>query len=364
MRQDEDVTELCHEIFAGLPRRDQRQRGREYVRGLLHARGRKSIRNIAGMSTDPAAEQALHHFIADSTWSWMPVRRALKRYISSRSAIRSWVIHPMMIRKAGAHSVGVGRRFSASLQQSFNAQHAVGLWAATDHFATPVNWQLHLNNDWLTDKDRRRRAAIPDDAVPQTLDACAVDTYLELSDRDRTPVTVDAREMDAETVIRRLLAGGAAVLVRIPAGLRLAAGPGQDCEEAADLLAATRHDQRPVFGIQSDKPLLACTVPVRLRSTRRRDPLLLLGVGTIGQQQPGELWLTNLTDAGLADLVGLTRLSHGISDDLDVLGDQVGLRDFTGRSFSGWHRHTTLASAAYALLAARGTARPVLRRTS
>jgi hypothetical protein len=274
------------------------------------------------------------------------------------------VIQPMMIRKAGAHSVGVGRRFSASLQQSFNAQHAVGLWAATDDFTTPVNWQLHLNNDWLTDKDRRRRAAIPDDAVAQTLDACAVDTYLELSERDRIPVMIDARELDAETVIRRLLASGASVLVRVPAGLRLAAGPGAESEAAADLLAAQRHDQRPVFGVPSDTPLLAGTVPVRLRSTRRRDPLLLLGVGTIGQPQPGELWLTNLTEAGLAHLVGLTRLSHGVHDSLDAVGDEVGLRDFTGRSFSGWHRHTTLASAAYAVLAARGTARRILRRTS
>jgi hypothetical protein len=29
---------------------------------------------------------------------------------------------------------------------------------------------------------------------------------------------------------------------------------------------------------------------------------------------------------------------------------QVGISDFTGRSFSGWHRHITLVSVAHAIL--------------
>lgn len=75
------VAELCAELFASLPRSDQRRKGEVYLRGLLKAEGRKSIRNIAAHVGDRAAEQSLHHFVVSSTWDWGPVRAALARYL-------------------------------------------------------------------------------------------------------------------------------------------------------------------------------------------------------------------------------------------------------------------------------------------
>ncbi len=42
--------------------------------------------------------------------------------------------------------------------------------------------------------------------------------------------------------------------------------------------------------------------------------------------------------------------------DLDQVGEDAGLRDFEGRSFRGWHRHITLASAAHAIGVLSGAA--------
>ncbi|MEU7799815.1 transposase [Micromonospora arborensis] len=354
MRPDKDVTGLCADILGDLPRSDQRRRGREYIQGLLHSHGRKSIRNIAAISGDRAAEQALHHFVSDSTWHWMPVRRALTRHVTQIANVTAWVLHPTLIRKAGTHSVGVGRKFSPVMHRSLNAQHAVGLWAATNDFVAPVNWRLHLNGDWLTDERRRRRAAIPDDVVAQPLDACAVDTYLELDVANDAVVLIDARDMDAETVIRRLRASGVPVLARIPADLRLVAADGSQSEPAGDLLAAGRHNRRPVLGARRDAPVLVSSVLARLPSTRVPDPLMLLGIGTPGRPGPDEVWLTSHTDAGLVDLTRATSLLGRVAHELESTGDQVGLRDFAGRSYGGWHRHATLASAAHTLLARRG----------
>nr|WP_052165472.1 transposase [Micromonospora purpureochromogenes] len=364
MLLDEDLTDLCDDILAGLPRSDQRRRGREYVRGLLLARGRKSIRNIAAISTEPAAEQALHHFVSDSTWDWMPVRRALARHVTRLGGARTWVLHPTLIRKAGTHSVGVGRRYSPGLGQSLNAQHAVGLWAASASVVTPVNWRLHLNEDWLSDEKRRRRAAIPDDLVTQSLGACTVEAYLELGVPAGELVVVDAREMDVEAVVRRLRAAGAPVLVRVPASLRLVPAAGATAEPAGALAATVRHQRRPVFGLTASPPVLAGTVAVRLPSTRSYDPLLLVELSAPGRGEPGQLWLTSRGDIGLADLVRRAALVRRVTDDLESTGDQVGLRDFTGRSYRGWHRHVTLASAAHTVLATHGRPEPALRRTS
>jgi hypothetical protein len=110
--------------------------------------------------------------------------------------------------------------------------------------------------------------------------------------------------------------------------------------------------------------VLAATVAVRLPSTRAHDPLLLVELSRPGESGPGQLWLTSRGDLGLADLVNLTSLVHRVGQDLAVTGDRVGLRDFTGRSYGGWHRHVTLASAAHTVLALHGRPEPALRRTS
>jgi hypothetical protein len=77
-------------------------------------------------------------------------------------------------------------------------------------------------------------------------------------------------------------------------------------------------------------------------------------VGAIGQRWPGELWLTDLTDASPATLLRLRQLVQRVDRDLTEIADRVGLRDFAGRSYDGWHRHVTLASAAHAVAALAG----------
>lgn len=67
------------------------------------------------------------------------------------------------------------------------------------------------------------------------------------------------------------------------------------------------------------------------------------------------LWLTNLTGLSVPALLRLTQLSGVVVRDGETIAERVGMRDFAGRSFSGWHRHITLASVAHfaTLLAAR-----------
>jgi syndecan 1 len=43
-----------------------------------------------------------------------------------------------------------------------------------------------------------------------------------------------------------------------------------------------------------------------------------------------------------------------VDEDFDRIADQVGIRDYSGRSFDGWHRHVTLASAAHAVASVAG----------
>ena len=58
------------------------------------------------------------------------------------------------------------------------------------------------------------------------------------------------------------------------------------------------------------------------------------------------LWLADsrLGHAGVLRLAGLAEV---VDRDDALVASRVGLRDFAGRSFQGWHRHITLASVAH-----------------
>jgi hypothetical protein len=358
--RDSTLDELCALLFASLRRADQRARGAAYLRGLLTTAGRKSIRNIAAATG--GQEQGLHHFVCDSTWDWAPVRRALAGFVVARTPPQAWVLAPMVIPKAGNQSVGVGRRFDPALGQTLNAQRAVGVWAASEHTSTPVGWRLQLPPAWVGDERRRGRAAIPDAAAPETIGDCAVAAFHELDAVAEAPVVLDAREMDAATTVRRLAAAGVPFLVRVPNTLPLSATrpvlPGHDTAPAAWLMGAVKDRRRPVSWTGSDgipRTVLAAVAPVVLPGAGE---LRLLGAGDIGGAWPDELWLTTPTsEFTMGTLLRLTRLTQRVARDFTEIADRVGIRDFSGRSFVGWHRHVTLASAAHAVIAVAGPSR-------
>ncbi|WP_367129046.1 IS701 family transposase [Saccharothrix sp. HUAS TT1] len=354
------LAELGSALFASLPRRDQRGKGLEYVRGLLTADGRKSIRNIAAAVGRPAAEQYLHHFVSDSTWDVAPVRRALANYVRRVVPLRAWVVRPTVIPKAGVHSVGVGRRFRLEQGQSLNAQQAFGVWLASDEVAVPVNWRLYLPRTWLDDERRRRRAAIPDDVRPETFTDCATEVYLGTGARNDfpvRPVVFDGRDVDVVAMVRRLRAARTPFLVRICPGQHLLAADaglaGHSHEpNPADRIASAVRDRRAF--VPAPRPTVAATARVALpHGPQPAGPgdLALLGVGRVDREWPGQLWLTNLVTAKPAALAPLTRLVDVVDRDFTRYSERVGIRDFAGRSFAGWNRHATLASAAHAVAA-------------
>jgi SRSO17 transposase len=363
----EDVfNELSSALFWSLPRSDQRRKGTEYLYGLLGAAGRKSIRNIATLVGDQATEQSLHHFISDSTWDWRPVRSALSSFLGDSAPCQAWVLRPMIIPKAGSHSVGVSRRFCPTLRQAMNAQQAIGVWHVSDDVCGPVNWRLHLTQAWLTDSQRRSQAAIPDGVRLESLSECVVRAYLDMPERAELPVrpvVADAREMDAVSIARALKAAGVPFMIRVGGTVRLAPadktlpGHSTDTLSASDIMAAARGGCRPVNRVDRDtsgncRISLTSTVRVRIpasESCPATGDLMLLGVADIGRPWPRELWLTGMTTAAPATLLRLTELVRRVDQEFADVADEVGIRDFAGRSYGGWHRHVTLASAAHAI---------------
>ena len=63
--------------------------------------------------------------------------------------------------------------------------------------------------------------------------------------------------------------------------------------------------------------------------------------------EPTDYWLSNLpADTDLAELVRLAKIRWRIEHDYRELKTGLGLDHFEGRTFTGWHRHVTLVTAA------------------
>ena len=168
-RMRKRLVAFAEDVFASLPRKDQRQRGETYLRGLLLDGKRKSIEPMAARLAAADAdgqgvrdlEQALQQFVNQSPWDPVPVRRRLAERVTAAIRPAAWVVDDTAFPKFGRHSVGVAPQYCGALGKVANCQVGVSVHAATDRASCPLDWRLFLPQEWDDDAERRRKAHVP-----------------------------------------------------------------------------------------------------------------------------------------------------------------------------------------------------------
>src|SRR5215208_5285803 len=138
---------FADDLFASLPRADQRARGQCYLRGLMLDGRRKSIEPMAQRLSE-VHYQALHHFVTASPWDWRPVRRRLAEVLCGALSPTAWVVDDTGFPKDGSCPVGVQRPYSGTLGK-------------TAHASCPLGWRLFLPARGDREAMVTRRAACP-----------------------------------------------------------------------------------------------------------------------------------------------------------------------------------------------------------
>jgi DDE superfamily endonuclease len=361
---EDPIGEFYGPLFASLPRRGQRATAVRYVQGLLTVQGRKTMRSLAEQYGGDAEQQRMQHFISNSPWDWMPVRQALRRQLQHTLEPQAWVVRQMIVPKAGNHSVGVGQAYVRMLGQTVNSQQAFGAWAASEAASSPINWRLQLPDAWLTDTDRRRRAGVPEQQAETFPGEAACRSVLDLidghQDADALPAVLSAGSLDLAGCLREFRAAGVPVMIQVGPGLQVVGADARLQNQAGELTSATRLAdsagvlRRQVYWLDPQLRAgrsCAAAIQVMLPTPQGRVPLLLLAEWDRPGPKPDRLWLTDVTDRSTADLLRLSKLVPRVDHDFEAIAKDVGIQDFEGRSFQGWHRHTTLASIAHAVRA-------------
>ncbi|MFC5665091.1 IS701 family transposase [Kitasatospora misakiensis] len=356
------VSRFAEQVFAHLNRTDQRRWARAYLHGLLAAPGRKSLANMAAsLAPGPTAATAslsLQQFVNGSPWDWRPARRVLADLAVGRRPVRAWTATLAVIPKRGDQAVGVHRRFVPEAGRTIKCQAAPGLFVATDRDALPVDWSLLLDPSWTADPQRRTRARIPEDVAPSPV----AELLIGMVDRLAAHHPVAPLVADLTVVDEPLRLAGALARRSVPYLLEVRGG-----QAVQPVLQATtgRYGRvhRGTVPAESLFPRRRPRTPGAPQPALRGAPVLPPGPAAVpgapvhrlwahgdgdGADGSRRYWLTNLVEdapgvLALLDTAATTRTA------VDRLGADFGLLDFSGRSFTGWHHHMTLVSAAYAL---------------
>ncbi len=134
------------EVFAGLPRSDQRATGLRYLRGLMLDGARKSMQPMAErLGID---YQQLQQFVTSSTWDVAGVRRRLATMAVDVIGPRVWVVDDTGFPKDGKASACVSRQYSGALGKVSNCQIAVSVHAATTAASAMLGCGLFVPASW------------------------------------------------------------------------------------------------------------------------------------------------------------------------------------------------------------------------
>ncbi|MFL6122629.1 IS701 family transposase [Actinophytocola sp.] len=363
-----NLSEFCQRLFASFSRADQRRWGEVYVRGLVSLPGRKTIRRICDHVVGWRADQSLQQFVNQSPWQWTPVRNRLARELVATGRPRAIVLQDAVFPKNGCNSVGVARQFAPAAGRLLNCQLGLAAFLAWDDRSVPVNWRLLLPRAWHDDAERRSRTRVPAGERHRPAWACGLDMLDELLidwDLPTVPLLADARfDRQAELLLRGLDERNVPYLVQVVENMPVAPPP-----------------RLTVAGSTTDRPTTAGEVAIRARrlghgvvtsretadgrmSTVRfvlapmqgalsrvrpyRANRAVLAEWTSGQGQPSAVYVTNLGQMRLPELIHLARTRRQVAEDMTRLHDETGLGHFEGRSYPGWHHHVTLVSMAHA----------------
>jgi len=368
---------------------DRDQPCRWYLRGLMLPGKRKSVEPMAARVQPDnvrSAHQSMHHLVADSPWSDRAVLSAvaeqvLPELLGDEGPVW-WIIDDTGFPKRGKHSVGVARQYCGQTGKRDNCQIAVSLSIANAYGSLPVDYQLYLPREWAEDEERRDNCGVPEDVVFETKPALAMrQIEAALSAGHRRGVVLADAAYGGDTAWREQLAvHDLSYAVAVRSTTTVWWGDHQPVPESASTYRRGRprcrvqrdehHQPISVFDLAHELPprawrevswregvsgsLSSRFARVRVQAAQKdrpRDEEWLIIEWPEGAQEPAHYWFSNLPKAiQWKPMIDTVMGRWRIERDYQELKQELGLGQYEGRNWRGFHHHATLCIAAYGFL--------------
>ncbi len=350
-----ELEEMAERIAPRFCRTEPRRRALAYLSALLAPVQRKNGWQLARAAGD-ATPDGMRRFLSRTRWDADAVRDDLRAYVVEHlgDADAVLVLGETAFAKTGDKSVGARRRRGSAAGPAANSQIGAFLAYASRHGQALMDRALHLPESWAENPARRMEAGIPEDV------GFATGPQLGL--------TMLERALDAGVPCAWVAGGGLygadrPLRRRLEArrrGYVLAAAPGQrvgfaSVEMPAEDLAravpaADWHDLGPDGDATGPQPHRWGYLPCRATAPGWRTGLLIRR--SVAEPGASAYYLTHApAGATLDDLARVAGAHRAIDSCLRSARAEAGLGGYEVRSWTGWHRHVTLAMLAHACLA-------------
>lgn len=350
--------ELCRveKLLAGcFCRKETQASAMAWFQGLISKVERKNSWQLA----EQAAHEnpyAFQYLLGRATWDADYFRDLVRGYaldfMSDRDGYLS--IDETGFLKKGKHSAGVGRQYTGTAGRIENAQVGVFLSWATERGRVLIDRELYIPKDWFTDRERCKKAGIPEDLVFRKKPEIAQAMLQRVFDSAFKPAWVLGDEVYGCYQLRAFLESHLqphvlAIASNYPITIGLnqykAKGLSDDfCQDDWQRISAGRGSKGERYYdwarriINSDSPEgWARWLLIRRNIHDNEDVAFYIAFAP--DSQPLE---------AMAKAAG-SRWT--IEECFEMAKGEVGLDQYEVRSFTGWYRHITFSMLALAFLA-------------
>ena len=332
---------------------EPRRRAAAYLKGLLAPVERKNgwqLAEAAGDRTPDGVQEFLSRVRWDADAVCCDLRAYVAQHLGDPRAVL--VLDETGFLKKGDKSAGVQRQYSGTAGRIENCQIGVFLAYASRYGRTLIDRALYLPEGWAEDRARRAEAGIPDDVAFATKPKLGL-AMLERAHAAGLPfawVTADS-VYGADHALRRWLQNhGFGYVLAVTKAQRL--GLSRVETQVDQLPAAAWHRLSAGDGAKGPRLYDWAYLPYGSDAALGWEKGLLIR-RSIAQPDERAFYLTHATDGtALADLVRIAGTRWTIEACFEAAKGEVGLDQYEVRSWTGWHRHITLAMLAHAYLTA------------
>ncbi len=349
----------------------------EYVRGLLGPVERKNGWQLAE-HVGHRHPRTIQRVLDRSAWDADAIRADLREQVIAELGDEDGVlvIDETGFVKKGTKSCGVARQYSGTAGRIENCQIGVFLGYASPKGRAGIDRALYLPREWADDAGRRTEAGVPETVTFRTKPQLALEMLERAFEAD-----VPARWVVGDAVygsdgkLRRALEGwGQAYALAVkstekPTTFPPDAPPGQVMvADAADALEPDAwHRLSCGDGAQRERLYDWACVPLRPGLEPGWVHALVIRRDLSDPDERAYYLVFAPTGTPLAEVVRAIGARWTIEDVFKLAKRQVGLDQYEVRSWTGWHRHVTLALLALAALvlgAAKGGTRQTIPTSS
>jgi SRSO17 transposase len=346
------LDDLVEQIAPRFRRIEARRRARSYLEGLLCPVERKNGWQLAEHAGDRTPD-GVQDFLARIRWDADQVRDDLRAYVIAQlgDAEAVLILDETGFIKKGSKSVGVQRQYSGTAGRIENCQIGVFLGYASRRGHALIDRALYLPEAWSHDPARRRAAGVPADTVFATKPQLGRQ-MLTRAFAAEVPcqwVTGDS-VYGADYALRRCIErSGRGYVLAVTSRQRLG------FKTVADWLEDVPSNgwQRLSAGDGAKGPRLYdwAWLPYWSDAESGWQKGLLIR-RKLAHPEAFTFYLTLAPEGtGLSDLVRVAGTRWTIEAYFEAAKGEVGLDQYEVRSWTGWHRHITLAMLAHAYLA-------------